>query len=283
MVSCESVAGINTENRHELLMKHLLISLATVFVLLSLIPENDIRAEEKTDGLPETIARIKESVVGVGTYEKMRRPPAIVFATGFAVLDGKHVITNAHAIPEKLDKQHKEFLALFIGQGRDAVVLEATVAAIDENHDLCLLSFAGKTLPPMVLGDDSKVNEGEIYAFTGYPIGAVLGLYASTHRGMISAVTPIALPSNAIRPLDKKLASRLQSPYPIFQLDATAYPGNSGSPLYDINNGEVIGIINKVFVQGTKENAITDPSGITYAIPVQHVKKLLDDYLKERE
>ena len=40
-----------------------------------------------------------------------------------------------------------------------------------------------------------------------------------------------------------------------------------------LTTGEVIGIINKVFVQGTKENAITDPSGITYAIPVRHVKK----------
>ena len=169
---------------------------------------------------------------------------------------------------------------MFIGQGQEAAVFEATVAAIDENHDLVLLSFEGKALPPMTLGGKSKVKEGEIYAFTGYPIGAVLGLYASTHRGMVSAVTPIAIPSNAIRPLDKKLANRLQSPYTVFQLDATAYPGNSGSPLYDVNTGEVIGIINKVFVQGTKENAITDPSGITYAIPVQHVKKLIEDYLK---
>jgi serine protease Do len=264
-------------------MKRLLISLTTVFVLLSLIPDNGLRAKEGTAGLTETIVRIKQSVVGIGTYKKIRRPPAIVFATGFAVLDGKHVITNAHAIPEKLDTQHKEFLALFIGQGQDAAVLEATVAAIDEDHDLCLLSFEGKALPPMLLGEDLSVKEGEIYAFTGYPIGAILGLYASTHRGMISAVTPIAIPSNAIRPLDKKLANRLQEPYEVYQLDATAYPGNSGSPLYNINNGKVIGIINKVFVQSTKENAITDPSGITYAIPVRHVKKLLDDYLKGRE
>ena len=261
-------------------MKRLLISLTTVFVLLSLIPENGSMAEEGTTGLPETIVRIKASVVGIGTYKKIRRPPAIVFATGFAVLDGNHVVTNAHVIPEELDKQHQEILALFIGQGREAAIVEATVASIDKDHDISLLSFKGKSLPPMVLGDDSRVKEGDIYAFTGYPIGAVLGLYASTHRGMISAITPIAIPSNAIRPLDKKLANRLHSPYPIFQLDATAYPGNSGSPLYGVNNGEVIGIINKVFVQGTKENAITDPSGISYAIPVQHVKKLLDDYLK---
>lgn len=264
-------------------MKYLTFSLAIVFVLLILIPLNSTGVTRKTAGLPETIARNKESVVGIGTYEKMRRPPAIVFATGFAVLDGKHIITNAHVITKKLDTQHKEFLALFIGQGQEAAVLEASVVATNENHDLCLLSFEGKTLPPMALGDSTKVKEGEIYAFTGYPIGAILGLYASTHRGMISAVTPIAIPSNAIRPLDKKLANRLQSTYAVFQLDATAYPGNSGSPLYDVDTGEVIGVINKVFVQGTKENAVTDPSGITYAIPVEHVKKLLEDYVKNRE
>ena len=264
-------------------MKLLFTILLSVFMSLSFIPINMLWAIEGLDSLPDTITRIKPGIVGVGTYKKTRRPPAIVFATGFAVLDGNHVLTNAHAIPKKLDKRHKEFFALFVGQGQDGAVLEATVVTIDEEHDLCLLSFEGKALPPMVLGDDSLVKEGEIYAFTGYPIGTVLGLYAATHRGMISAITPIALPSNAIRPLDKKLASRLQSPYTVFQLDATAYPGNSGSPLYDFNSGEVIGIINKVFVQGTKENAITDPSGITYAIPVQHVKKLLDDYEKSRE
>ena len=264
-------------------MKLLFTILLSVFMSLSFIPINMLWAIEGLDSLPDTITRIKPGIVGVGTYKKTRRPAAIVFATGFAVLDGNHVLTNAHAIPKKLDKRHKEFFALFVGQGQDGAVIEATVVTIDEEHDLCLLSFEGKALPPMILGDDSLVKEGEFYAFTGYPIGTVLGLYAATHRGMISAITPIAIPSNAIRPLDKKLASRLQSPYTVFQLDATAYPGNSGSPLYDFNSGEVIGIINKVFVQGTKENAITDPSGITYAIPVQHVKKLLDDYEKNRE
>jgi serine protease Do len=264
-------------------MKRLFVALIAVFFTLSFMPANGSWAFEFIDKLPETIVNIKQSIVGIGTYKKIRRPPAIVFATGFAVLDGNHVVTNAHVIPEELDAQHKEFLALFIGQGQDAAVLEATVAAIDKDHDLCILSFKGKALPPLVLGEDLSVKEGEIYAFTGYPIGAILGLYASTHRGMISAVTPIAIPSNAIRPLDKKLANRLQEPYEVYQLDATAYPGNSGSPLYNINNGKVIGIINKVFVQSTKENAITDPSGITYAIPIQHVKKLLDDYLKGRE
>jgi hypothetical protein len=38
----------------------------------------------------------------------------------------------------------------------------------------------------------------------------------------------------------------------------------------------VIAVINSVFVKGAKENVLRDPSGITYAIPVQYVRALLD-------
>jgi hypothetical protein len=34
-------------------------------------------------------------------------------------------------------------------------------------------------------------------------------------------------------------------------------------------------VINAVFVKGLKENAITNPSGITYAVPVKYVKNLM--------
>jgi S1-C subfamily serine protease len=80
----------------------------------------------------------------------------------------------------------------------------------------------------------------------------------------------------ASRQLNVTMLKKLETPYDVFQLDATAYPGNSGSPLYDIDSGKVIGIINKVFVQGSKENAISNPSGISYAIPSEHIKQLLN-------
>ena len=62
---------------------------------------------------------------------------------------------------------------------------------------------------------------------------------------------------------------------PVFQLDATAFPGNSGSPLYDPATGEVVGILNMVFVKATKESALTQPSGISYAIPSRFLIELL--------
>ena len=40
-----------------------------------------------------------------------------------------------------------------------------------------------------------------------------------------------------------------QGSFDVYQLDATAYPGNSGSPLLDADSGKVLGVINSVFVK----------------------------------
>jgi S1-C subfamily serine protease len=94
---------------------------------------------------------------------------------------------------------------------------------------------------------------------------------------MVAAISPIAIPQARSAELDAQVIRRLTTgAYPVFQLDATAYPGNSGSPLYDPESGEVVGIINMVFVKGTKESVLTQPSGITYAVPSKHLQALLD-------
>ena len=93
---------------------------------------------------------------------------------------------------------------------------------------------------------------------------------------MVAAISPIVIPPPIAAQLDPRVLRRLTTgSLPVLQLDATAYPGNSGSPVYDPDSGEVLGIINKVFVQGTKEAALTQPSGITYAIPATHLQALL--------
>jgi S1-C subfamily serine protease len=255
------------------LKKHyrLLILILTA-VLLSTIAQ----AHDDLKKLPDTIVRIKRGVVGVGTMQKTRRPPAILSGTGFVVADGRHVVTNAHNIPEKLNKAKKESFAVFVGQGKNAEIRAVQVVSVDERHDLAILKFGGKPLTPLRLAVDNAVREGEVYAFTGYPLGAVLGLYAATNRGIISAISPIIIPPSHGQQLSKDLIKHLQKPFVVFQLDATAYPGNSGSPLYNPATGRIVGIINMVFVKGKKENAITNPSGITYAIPVRHARKLLN-------
>jgi len=97
-----------------------------------------------------------------------------------------------------------------------------------------------------------------------------------THRGLISSITPVVLPALNSKKLDVRMITQLKkSAYAVFQLDGTAYPGSSGSPLYDPDTGVVYGVINMVFVKGLKESALSQPSGITYAIPGNFVRDLL--------
>lgn len=228
------------------------------------------------DGLPDTIAKVKPGVVGIATVQQTRRPPVKLLATGFVVADGNHVITNAHAIPDEIDSSSKENLAVLTSE-RNGKAYAAKVVRLDKVHDLALLHFSGHPRPAFRLGSSQNVREGELYAFTGFPIGMVLGMRPVTHRGIVSAITPIAIPQISPKLLNPKMIKQLRDPYDVFQLDATAYPGNSGSPLYVPETGEVVGVINKVFVKESKESVLEKPSGITYAIPVRYVKQLLRD------
>ena len=226
-------------------------------------------------GLPETVAKVKGAVVAVGTYQPSRRPPASFLGTGFAVLDGRHVVTNNHVVPKLIDYEKRETVAVFYKQGGKTRLRKAEVIARDRKHDLALLSIDGPPLKPMKLGDDSRVREGALYGFTGFPVGMVLGLTPVTHRGIVSAITPVVIPAMSSRELDAKHLRRMKDPFNVFQLDATAYPGNSGSPLYEAATGRVVGVINSVMVKSTKESALTSPTGITYAIPGRYIKKLI--------
>ncbi|WJW74431.1 serine protease [Thiohalobacter sp. IOR34] len=230
-------------------------------------------------GVPETVARLKASVVGVGTVEKTRRPPALLLGSGFVVGDGRHVLTNAHVVSKSLNEKGLEYLAVFIGSGSEADVRQARVVARDKEHDLALLEFGGSPQPAARLGDSDRVREGEEFLFTGFPLGSALGLYPATHRAMLAAIVPIALPALASRQLSPTVIRRLRHPFRIFQLDGTAYPGNSGSPLYSPDSGEVVGILNMVFVKASKESALSHPSGIAYAIPIAHARRLLESAL----
>jgi serine protease Do len=229
--------------------------------------------------LADTVARIKPSVVAVGTVQRTRRPPTLFRGTGFVVGDGRFVITNAHVLPATLDDAHKEQLSVFSGRGRDAKVHAVQVLGSDRVHDLAILKLRTGKLPALKVGELIAVREGVEYAFTGFPIGTVLGLYAVTHRGIISAISPIAIPQLTSNSLDPKVIRRLRDPYNVYQLDATAYPGNSGSPLYDPVTGQVIGVINKVFIKQTKEKVLSEPSGITYAIPARFVRELMNKHV----
>jgi S1-C subfamily serine protease len=224
----------------------------------------------------DTLLKIKPAVVGIGTYQPLRSPRGQLKGTGFVVADGRHVVSCYHIVKALPDIEKNETWAVFLGQGRDIQYRAATKIAIDEENDLVLLKIEGEPLPAMKLGDATAAREGEQLYFTGYPIGSVLGLNASTHRAGLAAIVPIFQPLGQAGRLNARTIRQAGNPYRIFQLDAIAYPGNSGSPLWHPQTGEVMGVVNSVFVKGAKETVLTDPSGISYAIPATYIRDLVN-------
>lgn len=233
--------------------------------------------------VPETIARVKPSVVIVGTYNATNSPRFALRGTGFVVGDGNWVVTNAHVLPESAEVDLQSKLVVQVradaktaaGQA-DWQLRNATLLDVDKLRDLALLQFDGPAVQKLSVRDSDTVREGQSVAFMGFPIGGALGFSSVTHRGMVSSITPITLPSASAQQLNARTIASLRSgPFKIFQLDATAYPGNSGGPMFDPETGEVLGVINMVFIKRTKESALTDPSGISYAIPSKFVIQLL--------
>ena len=245
---------------------------APLLGLLLLLTSGQIAATS----LPDVIDRVRPSIVAVGSFHPSGSPRQQFRGTGFVVGNGHLVVTNFHVLPEKLDTERNEQLAVFSGRGRQARFHPARVIAEDPVHDLALL-YISIPLPALELGEAGRMpREGSEIAFTGFPIGMALGLYPVTHRGIVSAISPMAPPQLGSRLLTAKMIRAMRDPYDVMQLDATAYPGNSGSPVFDQRSGRVLGVINSVLVKGTKEAAIEKPSGISYAIPVRFVHELLE-------
>ena len=228
-----------------------------------------------TAEVADTLESIKPGVVGVGSFHPTRSPRANLRGTGFAVGDGRYVVSCAHIFTGQLDSEKNETWAVLTGRDRQMAVRTAKIVVRDTVRDLILLRIEGEPLPTLKLAQSDTVREGWQLYFTGYPIGSILGLNPSTHRAGLAAVVPIYTPVPAAFQLNPRALKQARAQYEIYELDAIAYPGNSGSPVWHPETGEVLGVVNSVFVKGAKETAITAPSGITYAIPVKWVRELM--------
>ncbi|MGB5009187.1 MAG: serine protease [Candidatus Dechloromonas phosphoritropha] len=200
--------------------------------------------------MSDTIQQVKPSVVVVGTYKKTDSPQFAMRGTGFVIDGGNLIATNAHVVPDSTDPDAPTLVIQSRNASGETQVRRAHVVNKDREHDLAVLRIDGPALPALKLRKAESVREGQLMGFTGFPIGGALGFSPVTHRGMVSSITPIALPAANARQVNEKLVRLIKSgPFNIFQLDATAYPGNSGSPVFDASSGEVIGIINMVFIK----------------------------------
>ena len=240
--------------------------------------------------LTDVIAAARGSVLPVGTYSATDSPRFGFRGSGFVVGDGTLVVTNFHVLPQageadpapRADGEAGRRIAVLAGRragGPESADLRlARIVASDRTRDLALLRIDGAPLPTLALEEPGRAREGQAVALMGFPVGGALGFAPVTHRGIVASITTVALPAPSAAQLDPRAISRLrEGNFEVLQLDATAYPGNSGGPLLDAASGRVLGVVNMVLVKGSRESALASPTGITYAIPVRYLRALLDE------
>lgn len=246
---------------------------STVAGLVGLAPLAQAQALED---VADTVGR---SLVAVGTLRPGARSGSSPVAgrflgTGFAVGDGKRVVTSLHVVDQSLPASER--LAVFSGKGQRMELRSAHLEQSDELHDLAVLRVAGDSLPVLELGGDDWLAVGWDVAFGGFPLGVNTGMYPVTHRGIISAITPLATPVTRSEALSAAQLRALREGFMVYQLDATVLAGHSGSPVYDVASGRVVAVILGHLTQAPEDDPRAQRgSGISYAVPVTYLRELL--------
>lgn len=226
--------------------------------------------------LPDLIDQSRASVLPVGTYAETDNPRFGFRGTGFVVGDGLSVITAAHVLPPQGDTSRGLVVQVPLGPPGRFESRQARPIASDLARDLVVLRIDGPALKPLSLANLAP-REGRAVALLGFPLAGALGFSLVTHRGIVASITEMTLPAPTSATLSARVIRRMRDDpgIQVLQLDATVYPGNSGGPVLDGRSGEVIGVVSMTLVKATREAVIGNPSGITYAIPVQSVQDLL--------
>ncbi len=225
------------------------------------------------------VARSKRSIVAVGSFSALRSPRFSFSGTGFVIGDGTVVVTCLHVLPELLASTERiELSVQWRGEHGDFEWRPAKVLSRDRARDLCLLRVEGPALPalPLTVQEAADSAEGTSVALLGYPLGGALGFNVVTHRGIISSRVSSTAPAPSAGSLsDRAVLSARAGAFDLLQLDAIAYPGNSGGPLINLDTGAVVGVVSMVLVKGTRESALSSPTGITYAVPAKYVSTMV--------
>jgi len=173
--------------------------------------------------------------------------------TGFVWDRDGHVVTNFHVI----ENSRQLIVTLF-----DRTEYPAEVVGVAPEKDIAVLKIdaPAEVLEPLHVGSSSDLVVGQRVLAVGNPFG----LDQTLTVGVVSA-----LGRELRSPNDRTIRD-------VIQTDAAINPGNSGGPLLD-SRGRLIGV----------NTAIYSPSGasagISFAIPVDTVKRLVPQIIEFRE
>lgn len=170
--------------------------------------------------------------------------------TGFLVTSNGLIVTNRHVVAD----QSASYTVLL----SDGTQLAGKVVYLDTYNDLALVKIEGNNFAKIDLGDSSKLKLGQ----SVLAIGNALGEYNnSVSTGIVSGLN---------RSIEASGAGGKESLNGVIQTDAAINPGNSGGPLLDLS-GKALGV-NVATVRGS--------NNISFAIPINDVKKIIENFVR---
>ena len=174
--------------------------------------------------------------------------------SGVIISDDGYIVTNNHVV------DNADQITVTLSNKK---TYKAKVIGTDPSYDLSVIKIDATGLPFLLYGNSDDVKVGQWVLAIGYP----LNLETTVTAGIVSAKAR-SLGLNKDKNGDTK--SGVES---FIQTDAAVNMGNSGGALIN-TDGRLIGI----------NSAIASPtgyySGYSYAIPVNIVKKVVDDLIK---
>ena len=212
--------------------------------------------QEKNRVVTEMISEVNDSVVGIS---KVKNSGSSIFSddnitslglgTGLIVGENGYILTNAHVSGEKYSRCYVTLV--------DGKTYDGSVVWSNTDIDMAIVKINQKNLKVAILGNSDDIKVGETVYAIGNPIG--YEFQRTVTSGIISAV------NRTIKFEEDEAETYMED---LIQTDATINPGNSGGPLVNAD-GQVIGI------NGVK---ITSAEGISFAIPINSVKAVIESF-----
>lgn len=195
---------------------------------------------------------------GGGGFGPQIKPEQRASGSGVIISPDGYIVTNNHVISDGEDGVAPE-IKVTLNEGKKTYT--AKLVGRDPSTDIAVLKIDADKLPYLIYGNSDDLKLGQWVLAVGYPFT----LEATVTAGIISAKgRSIGINS-----------SQSNSPVESFiQTDAAVNSGNSGGPLIN-TNGQLVGINSAIYNPGTNTYA-----GYSFAIPVNIVKKVVNDIIK---
>ncbi|RDV45863.1 peptidase S1 [Leifsonia sp. ku-ls] len=192
---------------------------------------NDVDDRSALDAYSAAVVRVAETVLPSVAAVSVRTRRGMGAGSASVITADGHLLTSAHVVAGA------SRVELAFADGNAA---EAEVVGADPLSDLAVLHAPGASLPPLTLGDASRLRVGQLVVALGNP----LGLAGSVTAGIVSALGR-SLPTASGRVIDE-----------VIQTDAALNPGNSGGVLAD-SAGRMVGV-----------NTAVAGTGLGLAVPI---------------